>query len=178
MQKIKNKSIANNSGESGITLIALVVTIVVTLILAGIAINTSIGNKGIIKEARDTQANLEQAQNEGLEQIEDIKKEEKAIEDGIQHVPDTTAPNIIDITFTKLGKTTVTVNVEVVEEESGIAKIEYIAKEGTNEITSGEIQEKSYKFSELKFQTEYTITVKVTDKAGNESELTKNVTTL
>ena len=40
--------------EKGITLIALVVMLVVTTILAGITINASIGNRGLIKEARDT----------------------------------------------------------------------------------------------------------------------------
>lgn len=39
--------------ESGITLIALVVTIVVLLILAGVSINLVLGNNGIISKAKD-----------------------------------------------------------------------------------------------------------------------------
>ena len=38
----------------GITLISLVVTIIVLLILAGVAINLSIGDNGIFKRAQDT----------------------------------------------------------------------------------------------------------------------------
>lgn len=164
--------------EKGITLIALVVMIVVTTILAGITINASIGNRGLIKEARDTQSNIEQAKQEGLQQIEDLKNQETTIEDGVQSQTDVTAPKINSITFTKLGTDRVTVNVDVVEEESGIAKIEYTAKEGTNVTTSGEIKEKSYRFNNLKTQTKYEVTVTVTDNADNTSSLTREVTIL
>ena len=41
-------------GQSGITLVALVVTIVVLLILAGVAISLSIGNNGIISRGELT----------------------------------------------------------------------------------------------------------------------------
>lgn len=40
--------------QKGITLIALVVTIVVLLILAGVSINALFGNNGIISRAKDT----------------------------------------------------------------------------------------------------------------------------
>lgn len=45
----------------GITLIALVVTIVVLLILAGVSINLVIGNNGIITKAKDAKKQTEQA---------------------------------------------------------------------------------------------------------------------
>ena len=51
--KTKNKK--NNLGEKGITLIALVVTIVVLLILAGVSINALFGNNGIIEKAKEAQ---------------------------------------------------------------------------------------------------------------------------
>ena len=37
----------------GITLVALVITIVVLLILAGVSINTVLGDDGIIKKAKE-----------------------------------------------------------------------------------------------------------------------------
>ena len=40
--------------NKGITLIALIVTIIIMLILAGVSINALIGNNGIITKARDT----------------------------------------------------------------------------------------------------------------------------
>ena len=48
MEKLKR-----NKGTEGITLVALVVTIVVLLILAGVALNLVLGNNGIIKKATD-----------------------------------------------------------------------------------------------------------------------------
>lgn len=47
--------------QNGITLIALVVTIVVLLILAGVSINLVIGNNGIINRAKDAKKQTEQA---------------------------------------------------------------------------------------------------------------------
>ncbi len=43
--------------EKGITLVALVVTIVVLLILAGVSISLVLGNNGIVKKAQDAKAN-------------------------------------------------------------------------------------------------------------------------
>ena len=65
----------NNRQDKGITLIALVVTIVVLIILAGITLNAVIGENGIILQAKDTKnlitnettydnAQLAQLQNE------------------------------------------------------------------------------------------------------------------
>lgn len=43
--------------DKGITIVALVVTVVVLLILAGISINAILGNNGIIKKAREEERN-------------------------------------------------------------------------------------------------------------------------
>lgn len=43
--------------EKGITLVALVVTIVVLLILAGVSITMVLGNNGIVKKAQDAKRN-------------------------------------------------------------------------------------------------------------------------
>ena len=45
----------------GITLLSLVVTIIVLLILAGVAINFSIGDGGILKRAEDAATKYEEA---------------------------------------------------------------------------------------------------------------------
>ena len=49
---MKNMNIKCGENKKGITLIALVVTIVVLLILAGVSLNLLIGNNGIITRAR------------------------------------------------------------------------------------------------------------------------------
>jgi Tfp pilus assembly protein PilE len=63
--------------NKGITLIALVVTIVVLLILAGITIASVTGEKGIIKEARTAKELSEKAALEELVELAIIKAEQK-----------------------------------------------------------------------------------------------------
>ena len=58
-----NKKLARRdySNQTGITLIALVVTIVVLLILAGVSLNAIFSENGIIKRAKDAQNKMDQA---------------------------------------------------------------------------------------------------------------------
>ena len=48
--------------ERGITLIALVITIVVLLILAGVSINALFSDNGIIERAKDAQNKVDEAE--------------------------------------------------------------------------------------------------------------------
>ena len=89
--KVKNKR--NYLKERGITLIALVVTIVVLLILAGVTINALFGNTGIIKRAQDAQNKMDQAAENDLKAI-----------NGFNEWMDDQVNNIINIS-TLLGKT-------------------------------------------------------------------------
>ena len=61
MQKQKNK-------QKGITLIALVVTIIALIILAGVSISMIVGDNGIITQSRIAKENMEDA--EIIEKIE------------------------------------------------------------------------------------------------------------
>ena len=71
-----NKKLArrNYSNQTGITLIALVVTIVVLLILAGVSINALFGNSGIIEKAKDAQNRMNNAQESDLNALNDLDK--------------------------------------------------------------------------------------------------------
>ena len=66
---MKTKNKRNYSKQNGITLIALVVTIVVLLILAGVSINALFGNTGIIQKAKDAQNKMDQATQNDLDSI-------------------------------------------------------------------------------------------------------------
>ena len=55
--------------QKGITLITLVITIIVLIILAGISINTLVGENGIITRAKQAKQNAELAQIEEAEQL-------------------------------------------------------------------------------------------------------------
>ena len=61
------------SKQSGITLIALVVTIVVLLILAGVSINAVFGDSGIIKKAQDAQNKANESAQKDMEQINELE---------------------------------------------------------------------------------------------------------
>ena len=71
--KINKKSARKNySNQTGITLIALVVTIVVLLILAGVSLNAIFSENGIIKRAQDAQNKMDQATQNDLDSINEL----------------------------------------------------------------------------------------------------------
>ena len=73
--KMNKKSARRSySNQTGITLIALVVTIVVLLILAGVSINALFGNSGIIEKAKDAQNRMNNAQESDLNALNDLDK--------------------------------------------------------------------------------------------------------
>ena len=65
-KEIKNKQ------EKGITLIALVVTIVVLLILAGVSLSLVIGNDGIMKRAKEAKNRYAEAQTNDEKQLNEL----------------------------------------------------------------------------------------------------------
>ena len=66
---MKNKRILK---ERGITLIALVVTIVVLLILAGVSVNALFGNSGIIEKAKEAQNAMDKAKENDEKGINEL----------------------------------------------------------------------------------------------------------
>ena len=67
MQKMKE--------ERGITLIALVITIIVLLILAGVTINLTLGEHGIFRTAEKVAQNYTEAQDKELAGLGNFDKE-------------------------------------------------------------------------------------------------------
>ena len=65
-KKLKNKQ------EKGITLIALVVTIVVLLILAGVSISLVLNNNGVISKAKDSKNQYAEAQTNEEKQLNEV----------------------------------------------------------------------------------------------------------
>ena len=61
--------------KNGITLIALVVTIVVLLILAGVSINMVLGENGIVTKAKDARDKTEQAKQNDLASMDQFIKD-------------------------------------------------------------------------------------------------------
>ena len=111
--KINKKSARrNHSNQTGITLIALVVTIVVLLILAGVSLNAIFSENGIIKRAQDAQNKMDQATQNDLDTIDGLSNWIDSKTNGNAGGGDTptvpveptadTAPYYPDTTFTKV----------------------------------------------------------------------------
>ena len=137
MKKIKeniktNKKSArrNYSNQKGITLIALVVTIVVLLILAGVSVNALFGNSGIIEKAKDAQNKMDQATQNDLDAINGLNNwidgKINGSSGGNDNLPTSDLPSVAnetipyypDTTFTKLEGTNLD-NGLVIQDESG-----------------------------------------------------------
>ena len=73
MKNIRIKKLKNNN-IYGITLIALVITIVVLLILAGVTINLILSQNGIFNKAKQARENYMQATNEEQSAIANMEK--------------------------------------------------------------------------------------------------------
>ena len=71
--KINKKSARrNHSNQTGITLIALVVTIVVLLILAGVSLNAIFSENGLIQKTKDAQNKMDEATQNDLDSINEL----------------------------------------------------------------------------------------------------------
>ena len=69
---MKTNNKRNYSKQNGITLIALVVTIVVLLILAGVSLNAIFSENGLINRAKDAQNKMDQATQNDLAQLDEL----------------------------------------------------------------------------------------------------------
>ena len=74
MKKIETKKLKRKVylNQTGITLIALVVTIVVLLILAGVSVNALFGNSGIIEKAKEAQNAMDKAKENDEKGINEL----------------------------------------------------------------------------------------------------------
>ena len=86
-KEIKNKQ------EKGITLIALVVTIVVLLILAGVSISLVLNNNGVISKAKDAKNQYAEAQTNDEKQLEETSDWIDEMETGIKKVDGVPIPD-------------------------------------------------------------------------------------
>lgn len=86
--KIKMKTKLKNKQERGITLIALIVTIVVLLILTGITLNMLFGNNGVIKMAKKSIEDYKNSKKEEDRELLSVFDKEFASYNGMLQVVD------------------------------------------------------------------------------------------
>lgn len=58
--------------EKGITLVALVITIIVLIILAGVTISLVVDDNGILQKSQDAKTNMANAQNQENEELQNV----------------------------------------------------------------------------------------------------------
>ena len=112
--------------KEGITLIALVVTIIVLIILAGVSINLLFGQYGVVTKAKDAKEKQEIAQvKEDIQlklvglQVEKIKKGESITTGELEEIINTSEGEVVkdasgEITGVKVGDTTIPIE-EVIQ---------------------------------------------------------------
>ena len=152
--------------EKGITLVALVITIVILIILATVTINVALGDGGLIDQAKlaaEKTANSIYDEEASLANLtaylnEQLGEGEIAPPD----IPeDTEPPEITSFIETDVTANSITVSVTATDNSGGALKYEY--RKGSEAFTEGGI---TYQFTGLTADTEYTLEVKVTDEAG------------
>ena len=89
--------------NKGITLVALVVTIVVLLILAGVSINLVLGENGIITQAKKAKKETNEANQRGDQELSDL---DARLDELVGDEAETTKPYMPGDTFTVVEGTT------------------------------------------------------------------------
>ena len=107
--------------ETGITLVSLVVTIIILIILAGISINTLVGDNGIITKAQQAKENMISAQGEEEKQLNKLYSQLNGIGNGSIDTGDNEAIKRL-LNFKKVISTAIT-NEGVATQETDSAEV-------------------------------------------------------
>lgn len=152
-------------GKNGITIISLVLTIVIILILAGITLNVTIGQDGLISKTKKIANDITKSEEEAQTQINSLQTTQNESL-GVTNIEDTTPPSISMNVLTN----PVVVEVTVTETQSGLDRIEYSSDGGKTWVTNeNDKTAKKYNFGDLQ-PGSYTIKVRAYDKSGNKSK--------
>ena len=166
--------------SKGITLLALVITIIVLIILAGVTISMVVGDNGVINKAKDAKQNMTNAAEEENQGLKDVEEEMNLLLQGQvittdpeePEQPDTEGPTV-EMEVVENGGTYVKVTVTA-SDPSGIKEYQYLLNGTPIDTTnSGD-----YKFENLTEETDYTLKVIVVDNKGNTSEFEMPVKTI
>lgn len=107
--------------QTGVTLVALVITVIVLIILAGISMNTLMGDNGIITKTKQAKENTLLAQEEETKQLNQLYEQLNNMENGNIDTGDSEAVEKL-LNFKKVIATAVT-NEGVVTQETDTAEV-------------------------------------------------------
>ena len=159
--------------EKGITLIVLVITVILMLILAGVAISALTGDGGLFSKTRGAADAFEGASQREAKQIEDLMNE---IDGYIGELSiDKKAPSVAKLVISNVTETSFTLTATG-KDNVGIEKYEFYIKNSDGSFTlekTIETQDENVTYDvtgkNLK-DTSYIYKLKVYDKAGNSKE--------
>ncbi len=174
--QLQNNKKAQKLNEQGITLIALVVTIILLLILAGVTISQIAGSNGLFQRARQA---VEKYKNAAEEEQIQIGMLEQYVTDfsvvGGNEGENKASVTIKEFTVSGDAKSkTITVKLTV---EGDASKIEYSINNGKEWITDEE-KGNEYTFEGLNLGKSYIVRVKVYDEEGKYVEAISDIVTL
>ena len=162
--------------EKGITLVALVITVIIIIILATVTINMAFGDNGLITQAqraKDMTSNSVVAEQEGMNSVLseylNVMGEDSEIIPPIKEEP----PIITNISTSDITANSIKVTVTATAGTSEITSYTYSIT-GQEPVT---VADASYTFTGLNPSTQYTIQVTVTDKAGKTATQSTQATT-
>ena len=155
--------------EKGITLVALVVTIVIIVILSSVTLTATFGENGIIKKAelaRDLATNSTIKENEDMNSLMDEYTNIMSGGGEVPEPPKDETPPTVSIQVGEVTETSISITVNATDDSGEIASYKYYL--------NGEEQKtdtaNTYTFDGLTAGTEYEIKVEAFDKAGNRGE--------
>lgn len=168
------KSRKRGAREQGITLVALVITIVILIILATVAINFAFGNNGLInraEQAKDFYANDTQYTEESVTNVEsyldDIIAGAGVSGGDEEETPqEDTTPPTVEIIVGERTENSIAITVNATDDSGEIATYKYYLN-GEEKDT---LSTNTYTFTGLTAGTEYTIKVEAYDKVNNKGE--------
>ena len=170
--------------NAGITIIALAVTILIIIILAGITINAVLGDNGLLRQAQDVKDMAEgttletgEKMNKVLQEYMNVMAEDEGGEI-TEPEKDTTPPTVV-ITTGKITSNSIEISVVANDQESGLASENaYVYYLNGAEYTRG--NSSNCTFTGLTADTMYTIKVEVINGVGikGENSTTINTTSL
>ena len=160
------KSRKRGAREQGITLVALVITIIIIIILSTVTIDMAFGENGLItqaKKAKDMTLNSVTAEQEGMNSVMSEYLNVMAEDSEIPLPPADTTPPTVEIVVGETTENSIAITVNATDDNGEIASYNYYLN-GTLKDT---LTSNSYNFTGLTAETEYTIKVEAYDKAGN-----------
>ena len=158
----------NQKKQSGITLVALVVTMLILIILATITIKAVLGDNGLIKQAEKAKDIAENSISKESGDMHRLAQEyaNMMAEDNNPSLPEDKTPPTVDIVVGEITETSIAVTVNATDDSGEIASYKYYIN-GEEKMT---LPTNTYKFEGLTAGTEYTIKVEAFDKANNKGE--------